>query len=207
MTDGANAVQLLILIGGITLVPALLFTVRSTGLREHSGQIAFPGGKMHTDEPSPLDTAGAIRFAADFSGIRMSSGTFFLSLARFPRGWVTFDGMKVCGGEVWFGGATFDGALAGGQLASPRLDALARRATPQDAARCPALRRRSVAARGRRRRRSVWSRVPEGARSRRSASRLCRPTIEGLCLPTGPSAIPGATRRERSSRRRPATFA
>jgi 8-oxo-dGTP pyrophosphatase MutT (NUDIX family) len=37
--------------------PALLLTVRSTGLREHSGQIAFPGGKMHTDEPSPLDTA------------------------------------------------------------------------------------------------------------------------------------------------------
>jgi 8-oxo-dGTP pyrophosphatase MutT (NUDIX family) len=37
--------------------PALLFTVRSTGLREHSGQIAFPGGKMNTDEPSPLDTA------------------------------------------------------------------------------------------------------------------------------------------------------
>lgn len=37
--------------------PALLLTVRSTGLREHSGQIAFPGGKMNTDEPSPLDTA------------------------------------------------------------------------------------------------------------------------------------------------------
>src|SRR5688500_8822134 len=37
--------------------PALLFTVRSTGLREHSGQIAFPGGKMNTDEASPLETA------------------------------------------------------------------------------------------------------------------------------------------------------
>ena len=31
--------------------------VRSTGLREHSGQIAFPGGKMDTNDPSPLVTA------------------------------------------------------------------------------------------------------------------------------------------------------
>jgi 8-oxo-dGTP pyrophosphatase MutT (NUDIX family) len=37
--------------------PAILFTERSTGLREHSGQIAFPGGKMDTNDPSPLATA------------------------------------------------------------------------------------------------------------------------------------------------------
>jgi 8-oxo-dGTP pyrophosphatase MutT (NUDIX family) len=37
--------------------PAILFTERSTGLREHSGQIAFPGGKMETNDPSPLVTA------------------------------------------------------------------------------------------------------------------------------------------------------
>jgi 8-oxo-dGTP pyrophosphatase MutT (NUDIX family) len=37
--------------------PAILFTERSTGLREHSGQIAFPGGKMDTNDPSPLETA------------------------------------------------------------------------------------------------------------------------------------------------------
>jgi 8-oxo-dGTP pyrophosphatase MutT (NUDIX family) len=37
--------------------PTILFTERSTGLREHSGQIAFPGGKMDTNDPSPLETA------------------------------------------------------------------------------------------------------------------------------------------------------
>jgi len=37
--------------------PTILFTERSTGLREHSGQIAFPGGKMDTNDPSPLATA------------------------------------------------------------------------------------------------------------------------------------------------------
>jgi hypothetical protein len=37
--------------------PAILFTERSTGLREHSGQIAFPGGKMDASDPSPLVTA------------------------------------------------------------------------------------------------------------------------------------------------------
>ena len=30
--------------------PAILFTERSTGLREHSGQIAFPGGKIDAGE-------------------------------------------------------------------------------------------------------------------------------------------------------------
>ena len=57
-----------------------------------------------------FDLVRAVLRAADFSGIRMSSGTFFLSLARFPTGWISFDDMKVCGGEVWFGGATFEGA-------------------------------------------------------------------------------------------------
>lgn len=57
-----------------------------------------------------FDLVRAVLRAADFSGIRMSSGTFFLSLARFPGGWISFDDVKVCGGEVWFGGATFEGA-------------------------------------------------------------------------------------------------
>jgi hypothetical protein len=57
-----------------------------------------------------FDLVRAVLRAADFSGIRMSSGTLFLSLARFPGGWISFDGLKVSGGEVWFGGATFEGA-------------------------------------------------------------------------------------------------
>jgi membrane protein implicated in regulation of membrane protease activity len=57
-----------------------------------------------------FDLVRAVLRSADFAGIHVPSGTFFLSLARFPGGWVSFDGMVVSGGEVWFGGATFGGA-------------------------------------------------------------------------------------------------
>ncbi|MEO6089673.1 MAG: pentapeptide repeat-containing protein [Umezawaea sp.] len=48
--------------------------------------------------------------AADFADIQVSGGRFLLSLARFPGGRTSFDGMHVSGGEVWFGGAEFCGA-------------------------------------------------------------------------------------------------
>ncbi|MDQ4135337.1 MAG: CoA pyrophosphatase [Pseudomonadota bacterium] len=51
--------------------PAILFTERSTGLREHSGQIAFPGGKMDTNDPSPLETA--LREAEEEIGLSRSA--------------------------------------------------------------------------------------------------------------------------------------
>jgi 8-oxo-dGTP pyrophosphatase MutT (NUDIX family) len=37
--------------------PTILLTERASGLRTHSGQIAFPGGKMDPTDPSPLATA------------------------------------------------------------------------------------------------------------------------------------------------------
>ena len=37
--------------------PTVLLTERASSLRDHSGQIAFPGGKVDADDPSPLDTA------------------------------------------------------------------------------------------------------------------------------------------------------
>jgi 8-oxo-dGTP pyrophosphatase MutT (NUDIX family) len=37
--------------------PAVLLTERAAGLREHSGQIAFPGGRVDATDPSPLHTA------------------------------------------------------------------------------------------------------------------------------------------------------
>jgi 8-oxo-dGTP pyrophosphatase MutT (NUDIX family) len=37
--------------------PAILLTERAPGLRNHSGQIAFPGGRMDPEDPSPVDTA------------------------------------------------------------------------------------------------------------------------------------------------------
>jgi hypothetical protein len=52
----------------------------------------------------------AVLRGADFAGIQVSGGRFYLSLARFPGGRTAFDGMHVSGGEVWFGGAEFQGA-------------------------------------------------------------------------------------------------
>ncbi|MGU3362193.1 CoA pyrophosphatase [Methylobacterium sp. M6A4_1b] len=37
--------------------PSVLFTVRAAHLRDHSGQIAFPGGKIDPDDPSPAEAA------------------------------------------------------------------------------------------------------------------------------------------------------
>ena len=36
---------------------AVLLTERASGLRQHSGQIAFPGGKMDPEDSTPLETA------------------------------------------------------------------------------------------------------------------------------------------------------
>jgi 8-oxo-dGTP pyrophosphatase MutT (NUDIX family) len=46
----------------------VLLTRRSSHLRDHSGQIAFPGGKMDRDDASPLETA--LREAEEEIGLR-----------------------------------------------------------------------------------------------------------------------------------------
>jgi 8-oxo-dGTP pyrophosphatase MutT (NUDIX family) len=47
--------------------PALLLTERATSLRQHSGQIAFPGGRVDADDPSVL--AAACREAEEEIGL------------------------------------------------------------------------------------------------------------------------------------------
>ena len=37
--------------------PTLLFTKRAAHLRDHSGQVAFPGGKVDPEDTTPIDTA------------------------------------------------------------------------------------------------------------------------------------------------------
>ena len=48
----------------------VLLTQRATGLRAHSGQIAFPGGRLDEEDPSPL--AAALREAEEEIGLDAS---------------------------------------------------------------------------------------------------------------------------------------
>ena len=48
----------------------VLLTQRATGLRSHSGQIAFPGGRLDEDDGSPL--AAALREAEEEIGLEAS---------------------------------------------------------------------------------------------------------------------------------------
>lgn len=50
--------------------PTVLLTQRSPHLKEHSGQVAFPGGKIDATDPSPLDAA--LREAAEEVGLDRS---------------------------------------------------------------------------------------------------------------------------------------
>jgi 8-oxo-dGTP pyrophosphatase MutT (NUDIX family) len=37
--------------------PTMLFTRRAAHLKDHSGQVSFPGGRVHADDPTPEATA------------------------------------------------------------------------------------------------------------------------------------------------------
>ncbi|TGE02707.1 CoA pyrophosphatase [Methylobacterium nonmethylotrophicum] len=52
---------------------SVLFTVRASHLRDHSGQIAFPGGKIDPADPSPL--AAALREAEEEIGLDRAAVT------------------------------------------------------------------------------------------------------------------------------------
>ena len=54
-------------------VPTVLLTTRLASLRQHSGQIAFPGGKIDTTDASPA--AAALREAGEEVGISASAAT------------------------------------------------------------------------------------------------------------------------------------
>lgn len=58
-----------VLVGIVTHhpVPTVLLTTRLASLRQHSGQVAFPGGKIDADDASPL--AAALREAEEEVGL------------------------------------------------------------------------------------------------------------------------------------------
>ena len=63
-----------VLVGIVTHpVPTVLLTTRLASLREHSGQVAFPGGAIDPDDASPLDAA--LREAEEEVGLERAAVT------------------------------------------------------------------------------------------------------------------------------------
>ena len=63
-----------VLVGIVTHpVPTVLLTTRLASLRQHSGQVAFPGGKIDPDDATPL--AAALREAEEEVGLSRASLT------------------------------------------------------------------------------------------------------------------------------------
>ena len=52
-------------------VPSVILTQRTAHLRDHAGQIAFPGGRMEADDPDPAATA--LREAQEEIGLTAAS--------------------------------------------------------------------------------------------------------------------------------------
>ena len=75
-----------VLVGIVThaRVPTVLLTTRLASLRQHSGQIAFPGGKIDANDASPA--AAALREAHEEVGLAASSATPLGYLAPYLTG-------------------------------------------------------------------------------------------------------------------------
>lgn len=68
---GTPAAVLVPIVAGEGGAPSLLFTVRSQEVRDHKGEISFPGGVRHEDDPDLLATA--IRETEEELGLTASS--------------------------------------------------------------------------------------------------------------------------------------
>jgi 8-oxo-dGTP pyrophosphatase MutT (NUDIX family) len=64
--------------------PRLLLTVRHTGLRNHAGQIAFPGGRIDPDDQGPV--AAALREAEEEVGLPRDKVHVIGVSARYQTG-------------------------------------------------------------------------------------------------------------------------
>lgn len=94
---GARQAAVLILIEDRPAGPAILFVERSQQLRNHAGQIAFPGGGV---EPGDVDlAAAALREAEEETGIDRTAVTV---LGLFPAAHVAVSGFDVSAVIGWW---------------------------------------------------------------------------------------------------------
>jgi 8-oxo-dGTP pyrophosphatase MutT (NUDIX family) len=61
--------------------PTILFTKRHADLKEHAGQISFPGGRMAAGDANPLETA--LREAEEEIGLPRNAVSILGALARY----------------------------------------------------------------------------------------------------------------------------
>lgn len=94
---GARPAAVLILIGEGPEGPEIMFVERAAGLRNHAGQIAFPGGAAEVNDHDLADTA--LREAAEETGVDRS-GIEVLGL--LPPAYVEVSGFDVTAVIGWW---------------------------------------------------------------------------------------------------------
>ncbi|MFE0748851.1 NUDIX hydrolase [Gordonia sp. NPDC058843] len=81
--------------GGLPADAEVLLTERAPTLRQHSGQVAFPGGAADPGDDFPVGTA--LREAAEETGLDASGVSILATLPSFPVGVSGFDVVPVIG--------------------------------------------------------------------------------------------------------------
>jgi 8-oxo-dGTP pyrophosphatase MutT (NUDIX family) len=94
---GARPAAVLILIGEGPEGPEIMFVERAAGLRNHAGQIAFPGGAADVDDHDLADTA--LREAAEETGVDRSG---IEVLGVLPPAYVEVSGFDVTAVIGWW---------------------------------------------------------------------------------------------------------
>ena len=89
-TPGARRAAVLMLFGESEAGPDVLLQERAGGLRDHAGQVSFPGGGRETVDEGPVDTA--LREAAEETGLDPAG---VVPLALLPELFIPPSGFRV----------------------------------------------------------------------------------------------------------------